>query len=76
MDQRHVIALMKWNKTLALLFDSLRLFLYTDHFTLKHLNSQDKLPYRHAIWIAFLQLFTYIVNDTFGEFNKVVDAFS
>ncbi|XP_052291811.1 uncharacterized protein LOC127900665 [Citrus sinensis] len=50
--------------------------LYTDHATLKYLNSQDKLSHRHATWTAFLQQFTFVVKHTSGESKRAADALS
>lgn len=50
--------------------------LYTDHDTLNHLNSQDIVSYRHALWAAYLQQFTFVQKHKFGASNRVVDALS
>ena len=50
--------------------------LYSDHVALKHINSQDKLSSRHAIWAAYIQQFSFIVKHKFGALNRVADALS
>ncbi|XP_071933062.1 uncharacterized protein [Coffea arabica] len=46
--------------------------LHTDHESLKHIKSQDKLSKRHARWITFIDSFTFVIkyktaNSDFGE---------
>ncbi|XP_071933782.1 uncharacterized protein [Coffea arabica] len=43
--------------------------LHTDHESLKHIKSQDKLSKRHARWITFIDSFTFVIKykTDFGE---------
>nr|XP_027120542.1 uncharacterized protein LOC113737516 [Coffea arabica] len=43
--------------------------LHTDHESLKHIKSQDKLSKRHARWITFIDSFTFVLKykTDFGE---------
>lgn len=50
--------------------------LFTYHDELKHLNSQEKVSYRHVGWIAFLQQFTFVIKYKSSALNKVVNALS
>ncbi|GKB46120.1 putative nucleotidyltransferase, ribonuclease H [Tanacetum coccineum] len=50
--------------------------LYTDHDSFKHLRSQDKISYRHASCISFLQQFTFVIKHKAGVSNCVADALS
>ena len=50
--------------------------LYSDHAALKYINSQDKLSFQHAEWVAYLQQFTFVVKHTSGSLNKVINALS
>lgn len=50
--------------------------LYTDHDSLKHLSSQDKVSARHASWVSYLQQFTFVIKHTSGISNRVADALS
>lgn len=50
--------------------------LFTDHDSLKHMGSQDKVSFRHASWFAYLQQFTFVIKHKAGSLNKVADALS
>lgn len=50
--------------------------LYTDHDSLKHLGSQEKISHRHASWISYLQQFTFVIKHKAGVSNRVADALS
>ena len=50
--------------------------LYTDHDSLRHLHSQDKISARHATWSAYLQQFTFVLKHKAGVTNRVADALS
>jgi hypothetical protein len=50
--------------------------LFTDHDSLRHLNSQKKLNARHGRWVAYLQQFTFVLKHKAGADNKVADALS
>ncbi|KAJ9546716.1 hypothetical protein OSB04_019259 [Centaurea solstitialis] len=50
--------------------------LFTDHDSLRHLHSQDKVSHKHGRWIAFLEKFTFVVKHKSGASNRVADALS
>jgi hypothetical protein len=50
--------------------------LYTDHDSLKHLGSQNKLNLRHSRWMNYLQQFDFVIKHKAGTENKVADALS
>ncbi|RDX90354.1 Retrovirus-related Pol polyprotein from transposon 17.6, partial [Mucuna pruriens] len=50
--------------------------IYSDHETLKHLRSQNKLNKRHAKWVGFLENLPYVIKHKQGKANIVVDALS
>ncbi|KAI9177860.1 hypothetical protein LWI28_019962 [Acer negundo] len=52
------------------------LILYTDHDSLRHLHSHDKISARHAAWSAYLQQFTFDLKHKAGVSNRVADALS
>ena len=53
-----------------------KFILYTDHDSLKHLNSQSKLNARHARWMDYLQQFEFVIKHKSGTENKVADVLS
>ncbi|KAI9187093.1 hypothetical protein LWI28_024339 [Acer negundo] len=50
--------------------------LYTNHDSLRHLHSQEKISSRHASWSAYLQQFTFVLKHKAGVTNRVADALS
>lgn len=67
-----VQALKHWSSYLAYN----EFILYSDHDSLKHINSQDKLSARHASWAAYIQQFTFVIKHKSGALNRVADALS
>jgi translation initiation factor IF-1 len=50
--------------------------LRTDHESLKHFKSQDKLDRRHGRWMEFIETFPYVIQYKKGKDNVVADALS
>ena len=50
--------------------------IHTDHESLKHLKSQQKLNKRHVHWIAFVEIFPFVIKYKSGKTNVVADALS
>jgi len=50
--------------------------LKTDHESLKHFRSQDKLDRRHGRWMEFIETFPYVIKYKKGKDNVVADALS
>ena len=50
--------------------------LYSDHETLKYLNSQKRLNTRYSKWVEFLQNYTFVLNHRPRVENQVADALS
>ncbi|GKD30408.1 putative nucleotidyltransferase, ribonuclease H, partial [Tanacetum coccineum] len=50
--------------------------LFTDHDSLRHIRTQDKVSHKHGCWLAFLEKFTFVVKHKTGVFNWAADALS
>ena len=50
--------------------------MYSDYEALKYINSQKKLNFRHAKWVAFLQEYSFVLKHKAGIENKAADALS
>ncbi|GJY23559.1 putative nucleotidyltransferase, ribonuclease H, partial [Tanacetum coccineum] len=50
--------------------------LFTDHDSLRHIRTQDKVSYKHGRWLAFLKKFTFVVKHKTGVTNRAADALS
>ena len=48
--------------------------IYSDHESLKHIRSQEKLNHRHAKWVEFIESFPYIIKHKKGKDNVIADA--
>lgn len=50
--------------------------IHSDHETLKHLKGQQRLNKRHARWMAYIEVFPYVIKYKKGKDNLVADALS
>lgn len=50
--------------------------LFSDHEALKFINGQQKLNRRHALWVEFLQAYSFVIKHKAGSQNQVADALS
>ncbi|XP_052625755.1 uncharacterized protein LOC128132814 [Lactuca sativa] len=50
--------------------------LFTDHDSLRHIHSQDKVSHKHGRWMSFLEKFTFVVKHKSRMSNRVADALS
>jgi hypothetical protein len=50
--------------------------LYSDNQALQFITKHEKLNQRHAKWIEFMKIFTFVIKHIYGSSNKVVDALS
>ncbi|GJW74936.1 putative nucleotidyltransferase, ribonuclease H [Tanacetum coccineum] len=50
--------------------------LFTDHDSLRHIRTQDKLSHKHGRWLAFLEKFTFVVKHKTSVSNRATDALS
>ncbi|GJY33240.1 putative nucleotidyltransferase, ribonuclease H [Tanacetum coccineum] len=50
--------------------------LFTDHDSLRHIRTQDKVSHKQGRWLAFLEKFTFVVKHKTGVSNRAVDALS
>ncbi|GKA90834.1 putative nucleotidyltransferase, ribonuclease H [Tanacetum coccineum] len=50
--------------------------LFTEHDSLRHIRTQDKVSHKHGRWLAFIKKFTFVVKHKTGVSNRAVDALS
>nr|GEW03622.1 putative reverse transcriptase domain-containing protein [Tanacetum cinerariifolium] len=50
--------------------------LFTDHDSLRHIHTQDKVSHKYGHWLAFLEKFTFVVKHKTGVSNRAADALS
>ncbi|GJT13555.1 putative nucleotidyltransferase, ribonuclease H, partial [Tanacetum coccineum] len=50
--------------------------LFTDHDSLRHIHTQDKVSHKHGRWLAFLEKFTFVVKHKTCVSNRAADALS
>ncbi|GKB47293.1 putative reverse transcriptase domain-containing protein [Tanacetum coccineum] len=50
--------------------------LFTDHDSLRHIRTQDKVSHKHGCWLTFLEKFTFVVKHKTGVSNRAVDSLS
>ncbi|GJY84443.1 putative nucleotidyltransferase, ribonuclease H [Tanacetum coccineum] len=50
--------------------------LFTDHDSLRHICTHDKVTYKHGRWLAFLIKFTFVVKHKTGVSNRAIDVLS
>ena len=48
--------------------------LYIDNHALQYIMQQPKLNRKHAKWVEYLQIFTFVLKHISGQANKVADA--
>ena len=63
-------ALKKWRHYLV----PQEFVLYNDNQALQFITRQEKLNQRHAKWVEFMKIFTFVIKHIVGNANKVVDA--
>jgi hypothetical protein len=50
--------------------------IHSDHESLKHIRTQNKLNRRHTKWAEYIESFSYIIKHKKGKDNVIVDALS
>ncbi|GJZ86690.1 putative reverse transcriptase domain-containing protein [Tanacetum coccineum] len=50
--------------------------LFTDHDSLRHIRTQDKVSHKHGRWLVFLEKFTFVVKHKTDVSNRAADALS
>jgi hypothetical protein len=50
--------------------------IHFDHESLKHIRGQEKLNIRHAKWVEFIEIFSYIIKHKKGKDNVIADVLS
>lgn len=52
------------------------LILYSNHDSLRHIQSQKHLSAKHAMWAAYLKLFSFVLKHKARAESRVADALS
>jgi hypothetical protein len=50
--------------------------LFSDHQTLKFINSQNSVNRMHTYWVSFIQWFTFTLKHKSSQLYKVIDVLS
>ncbi|GKA00849.1 putative nucleotidyltransferase, ribonuclease H [Tanacetum coccineum] len=50
--------------------------LFTEHDSVRHIRTQDKVSHKHGRWLAFIEKFTFVVKHKTGVQNRAADALS
>ncbi|GKC59911.1 putative nucleotidyltransferase, ribonuclease H [Tanacetum coccineum] len=50
--------------------------LFTNHDSLRHIRTQDKVSHKHGRWLVFLEKFTFVVKHKTDVSNRAADALS
>jgi hypothetical protein len=50
--------------------------LYNDNHALQFITRKEKLNQKHAKWVEFMQIFTFVIKHIAGTANKVADVLS
>ncbi|GJY62511.1 putative nucleotidyltransferase, ribonuclease H [Tanacetum coccineum] len=50
--------------------------LFTDHDSLRHIRTQDKVSHKHGRWLTFLEKFAFVVKHKTSVSNRAADALS
>jgi hypothetical protein len=50
--------------------------LNSDNHALQFVTRKEKLNQKHAKWVEFMKIFTFVIKHIYGTANKVVDALS
>jgi hypothetical protein len=49
---------------------------YSDNQALQFITKKEELNQRHAKWVEFMHIFTFVIKHISGSANKVVDSLS
>jgi hypothetical protein len=49
--------------------------IHSDHESLKHIRSQEKLNRRHAKWVEFNKSFPYVIKHKKGKENVIAEVY-
>ncbi|GJZ30242.1 putative reverse transcriptase domain-containing protein [Tanacetum coccineum] len=72
-DESKVAAVQEWPTPTTITEEFV---LFTDHDSLTHIRTQDKVSHKHGRWLVFLEKFTFVVKHKTGVSNRAADALS